>query len=168
MSRRRNCRDPAVAESFFNLLKRERIRRKICLNRMTHGRMRSNISRCSTTRSASTSGTAYCHPSSSNGRGKSEPSASTKLGAIHLPLVRDQPDDRQGLGAMEKRGGCDLKFGLELADAQAGIARTRARSILRRVGSPSASRRAATSTIVMAGECRGSDWEPIVFLELAN
>ncbi len=28
MSRRGNCRDNAVAESFFNLLKRERIRRK--------------------------------------------------------------------------------------------------------------------------------------------
>lgn len=29
MSRRGNCHDNAVAESFFNLLKRERIRRKI-------------------------------------------------------------------------------------------------------------------------------------------
>ncbi len=29
MSRRRNCHDNAVAESFFQLLKRERIRRKI-------------------------------------------------------------------------------------------------------------------------------------------
>ena len=28
MSRRGNCHDNAVAESFFNLLKRERIRRK--------------------------------------------------------------------------------------------------------------------------------------------
>ncbi|MFG1375676.1 IS3 family transposase, partial [Xanthobacter autotrophicus] len=29
MSRRGNCHDNAVAESFFNLLKRERIRRKV-------------------------------------------------------------------------------------------------------------------------------------------
>jgi putative transposase len=29
MSRRDNCHDNAVAESFFNLLKRERIRRKV-------------------------------------------------------------------------------------------------------------------------------------------
>ena len=29
MSRRGNCHDNAVAESFFNLLKRERVRRKV-------------------------------------------------------------------------------------------------------------------------------------------
>lgn len=29
MSRRGNCHDNAVAESFFNLLKRQRIRRKV-------------------------------------------------------------------------------------------------------------------------------------------
>ena len=33
MSRRGNCRDNAVAESFFQLLKRERIRRKVYLTR---------------------------------------------------------------------------------------------------------------------------------------
>ena len=33
MSHRGNCRDNAVAESFFNLLKRERIRRKTCKTR---------------------------------------------------------------------------------------------------------------------------------------
>ena len=33
MSRRGNCYDNAVAESFFQLLKRERIRRKIYLDR---------------------------------------------------------------------------------------------------------------------------------------
>ena len=33
MSRRGNCHDNAVAESFFQLLKRERIRRKIYLSR---------------------------------------------------------------------------------------------------------------------------------------
>ena len=33
MSRRGNCHDNAVAESFFQLLKRERIRRKIYLDR---------------------------------------------------------------------------------------------------------------------------------------
>jgi len=33
MSRRGNCRDSAVAESFFHLLKRERIRRQTYLTR---------------------------------------------------------------------------------------------------------------------------------------
>ena len=33
MSRRGNCHDNAVAESFFNLLKRERIRRKVYRSR---------------------------------------------------------------------------------------------------------------------------------------
>ena len=33
MSRRGNCYDNAVAESFFQLLKRERVRRKIYVNR---------------------------------------------------------------------------------------------------------------------------------------
>tara|TARA_R100000687_G_C6431703_1_gene156018 strand:- start:783 stop:1016 length:234 start_codon:yes stop_codon:yes gene_type:complete len=33
MSRRGNCRDNAVAESFFHLLKRERIRRQTYLTR---------------------------------------------------------------------------------------------------------------------------------------
>jgi putative transposase len=33
MSRRGNCHDNAVAESFFQLLKRERIRRKVYINR---------------------------------------------------------------------------------------------------------------------------------------
>jgi putative transposase len=33
MSRRGNCHDNAVAESFFNLLKRERIRRRIYRSR---------------------------------------------------------------------------------------------------------------------------------------
>ena len=33
MSRRGNCHDNAVAESFFNLLKRERIRRKLYRSR---------------------------------------------------------------------------------------------------------------------------------------
>ena len=33
MSRRGNCHDNVVAESFFNLLKRERIRRRTCKTR---------------------------------------------------------------------------------------------------------------------------------------
>jgi putative transposase len=33
MSRRDNCHDNAVAESFFNLLKRERIRRRVYRSR---------------------------------------------------------------------------------------------------------------------------------------
>ncbi len=33
MSRRGNCHDNAAAESFFQLLKRERIKRRICMTR---------------------------------------------------------------------------------------------------------------------------------------
>ena len=68
MSRRGNCHDNAVAESFFNLLKR--------------ARMYSITSRCSTTRNASTSETECCRPLSSKGSRKSNPRVSTKLGAI--------------------------------------------------------------------------------------
>jgi len=59
MSRRGNCHDNAVAESFFQLLKRERIRRQTYLTR--DGRTCSTTSGCSTTRHASTRTTACCH-----------------------------------------------------------------------------------------------------------
>jgi putative transposase len=49
MSRRGNCHDNAVAESFFNLLKRERIRRRIYKPGPRQDRMCSTTSRCSTT-----------------------------------------------------------------------------------------------------------------------
>ena len=67
MSRRGNCHDNAVAESFFSSLKRERIRRR---NYKTREEARQDVSitsRCSTTRCANMSGTGCCHPSSSNG-----------------------------------------------------------------------------------------------------
>jgi putative transposase len=69
MSRRGNCHDNAVAESFFNLFKRERIRRRTYKRVKKPGRMCSITSRCFTTRSASTSGTGCCRLSSSNGTG---------------------------------------------------------------------------------------------------
>jgi putative transposase len=72
MSRRGNCPDNAGVESFFNLVKRAGRQGRTC----------STTSRCSRTRSASASGTGYCHPSSSNGSRKRTPTASTKLGAI--------------------------------------------------------------------------------------
>lgn len=59
MSRRGNCHDNAVAESLFQLLKRDRIHRRTYQTR-EQGRTHSNIARCSTTRSASTPTTAYC------------------------------------------------------------------------------------------------------------
>ncbi len=65
MSRRGNCHDNAVAESFFLPLKRERIRRRTYKTREEAGRTCSITSRCSTTRCASTSGTGCCHRSSS-------------------------------------------------------------------------------------------------------
>lgn len=54
MSRRGNCHDNAVAESFFQLLKRERIRRRFTQPGKMHGLMSSITSRCSTTQSAAT------------------------------------------------------------------------------------------------------------------
>jgi transposase InsO family protein len=54
MSRRGNCHDNAVAESFFQLLKRERIKRKTYATRADARPMSSTTSRCSTTRSAGT------------------------------------------------------------------------------------------------------------------
>ncbi len=52
MSRRGNCHDNAVAESFFQLLKRERIKRKTYQDREEARRISSITSRCSTTRNA--------------------------------------------------------------------------------------------------------------------
>ena len=52
MSRRGNCHDNAVAESFFQLLKRERIRRKPTAQDRKRAAMSSATSRCSTTPSA--------------------------------------------------------------------------------------------------------------------
>lgn len=58
-----------VGESFFNLLKRERIRRRTYRTREEAGRTYSITSRCSTIRSASMRGTGCGHPpSSSDGR----------------------------------------------------------------------------------------------------
>ena len=67
MSRRGNCHDNAVAESFFSSLKRERIRRRTYKTREEAGRTCSITSRCSTTLYASRSGTGCCRPSRSNG-----------------------------------------------------------------------------------------------------
>lgn len=52
MSRRGNCHDNVVTESFFQLLKRERIKRKIYLTRDAARSECSTTSRCSTTPSA--------------------------------------------------------------------------------------------------------------------
>ncbi len=82
MSRRGNCHDKAMAESFFNRLKRQRIRRRTYKPELRQGRMRSTTSRCSTTRSASMRGTGCCRPSSSNSSKKREPRASRKHRAI--------------------------------------------------------------------------------------
>jgi len=83
MSRRGNCHDNAVAESFFNLLKREGYVAGSIVHAMKLARMCSTTSRCSTTRNASTSETECCRPSSSRSGRKSNPRVSTKFGAIH-------------------------------------------------------------------------------------
>ena len=82
MSRRGNCHDNAVAESFFNLLKRERIRRKTYRTReeakhdvLDYIEMFYNPKR-------KPSETECCRLSSSNGSAICSQKASTKLGAI--------------------------------------------------------------------------------------
>ena len=57
MSRRGNCHDNAVAESFFNLLKRERIRRRTYKTREDARHDVLTKLRCSIIRGASTQGT---------------------------------------------------------------------------------------------------------------
>ena len=82
MSRRGNCYDNAVVESFFQLLKRERIRRKTYRDREAARRMSSITSRCSTTRSAVTlMQTAFLRYSSKNSISTGS-KVSTKAGAI--------------------------------------------------------------------------------------
>ena len=61
MSRRGNCHDNAVAESFFSALKKERIRRRIYPHGRRQPRTYSITSRCSTTRFAGTVSPATCH-----------------------------------------------------------------------------------------------------------
>ncbi len=60
MSRRGNGHDNAVAESFFQLLKRERVKRKTTRRGITLEPMCSIISSCSTTRYAGMATTRAC------------------------------------------------------------------------------------------------------------
>jgi putative transposase len=88
MSRRGNCHDNAVAESFFNLLKRERIRRKVY---RTRAEARQDVFDYiemfyNPTRKHARNG--CCHPSSSNDSTKRKPRASRKLGAIQRSVQR--------------------------------------------------------------------------------
>jgi putative transposase len=78
---RGNCHDNAVAESFFNLLKRERIRRKVYRSRnearqdvFDYIEMFYNPKR-------------NCRPSGSKSSRKRNPRGSTKLGAIQSPQI---------------------------------------------------------------------------------
>jgi len=67
MSRRGNCHDNAVAERFFQLLKRERIRRKTCANRnQARADVCLTISNCSITRGVAMATSATSHQSSLN------------------------------------------------------------------------------------------------------
>jgi len=69
VSHRGNCHDNAVAESFFNLLKRERIRRRAYRTREEARQDVFDYIEMFYTRSASTRETGCCHPWSSNGSG---------------------------------------------------------------------------------------------------
>ena len=82
MSRRGNCHDNAVAESFFNLLSGSGYAARSIAQETKPGRTCSTTSRCSTTRSANMSEAGCCRPSSSKSSRKPNLSVSTKLGAI--------------------------------------------------------------------------------------
>jgi len=86
MSRRGNCHDNAVAESFFNLLKRERIWRRVYRSRDEARLDVFNYIEMFSTRNANTSGTGCCRQSSSRSSRKSNPRVSTKLRAIQMSL----------------------------------------------------------------------------------
>ncbi|MBF5005866.1 transposase family protein [Diaphorobacter sp. NR2-3-3-1] len=60
MSHRGNCHDNTVAESFFRLLRRERIRRQIYPTRDEARAMPSTTSRCSTTQRGVTAPPEMC------------------------------------------------------------------------------------------------------------
>ncbi len=90
MSRRGNCHDNAVAESFFHLLKRERVRRRIYRARddarqdvfytieMFYDPKRKHVRN------------GMLSPVEFEKQQKSNPSASTKLGAVqslHMPFM---------------------------------------------------------------------------------
>lgn len=85
MSRRGNCHDNAVAESFFNLLKRERIRRRTY---RTQDEARQDMFDdiemfYNLTRPASTSATAYSSRPIRTGTPNLTPKVSTESGVMH-------------------------------------------------------------------------------------
>src|SRR6188474_1631201 len=86
-SRRGNCHDNAVAESFFQLLKRERIRRRTYATVSKHGKMCSIISKCFTTQSGDTAITTACLQSSSKNSISTSSKVSSKTGAIQRVVM---------------------------------------------------------------------------------
>ena len=97
MSRRGNCHDNAVAESFLNLLKRERIRRKIHRTRAEARQDVFDDIEMSINPPGSMHATGCCHPSSSNDSTKRKPRASRKLGAIQFAALVQSKIERQGV-----------------------------------------------------------------------
>jgi hypothetical protein len=81
MSRRGNCHDNAVAESFFQLLKRERIRRKTY---GTRDQARQDVLTCSTIRSGGTASATTCRRLSTMNSIFSACRVPGKLVAIHI------------------------------------------------------------------------------------
>jgi putative transposase len=70
ISRRGNCQDTAVAESFFQLLKRERVRRRTYLTREAARQDVFEYIEMFYTRNASTQTTAWCRPLMSKSRSR--------------------------------------------------------------------------------------------------
>jgi hypothetical protein len=86
MSRRGNCHDNAVAESFFQLLKRERIRRKTYGTREEAKQMSSITSRCFTIQSAGMASMKSCLRSILKSSILRDSRVSSKLVAIQFPV----------------------------------------------------------------------------------
>lgn len=110
MSRRGNCHDNAVVESFFNLLKRERIRRRTYRTRDEARRMSSITSRCSTTRRASTSATACYRPSSSKNGTRSKPEGVYRTRAYSVAINYDGKDKKSDFSLFHSRLIIEMKF----------------------------------------------------------
>jgi len=83
MSRKGNCYDNAVAESFFQLLKRERIRRKTYATRKDARDDVFDISNFSTIRKESMVITDCCHQSILKNSKNGKIEVSRSIGAIH-------------------------------------------------------------------------------------
>ena len=96
MSRRGNCHDNAVAESFFQLLKRERSVAGPNRTERQRGATCSTTSKCSTTPNVATETTTGCRRQSSRGGTSTRSRVSRRPGSIHTSPSTRQASRRSG------------------------------------------------------------------------